>query len=143
MTLEYDSVRDFAKALGKVSPELRRQLRPQLRNAGQHVLDDMKRRASYSTRIPGATRMTVSFDAKGGGIRFRVSAARAPHARVLERGNDGSRSASFRHPVFGDRDVWVTQATRPFFFPALQAGRPEIKRGISAAVKASLREVQR
>lgn len=143
MTLEYSSVRDFAKALGKVSPELRRELRPQLRSAGQHVLSDMKRRAAYSSRIPSAIRMTVSFSSRGGGVRFRVNAGRAPHARVLERGNDGGRGGTFRHPVFGDRDVWVTQATRPFFFPAVQAGRSEIKRGISAAVKASLKEVSR
>lgn len=143
MTLEYASVTRFAKALGKVPLELRRELRPQLRAAGQHILDDMKRRASYSTRIPGATRMTVSFSARGGGIRFRVMASRAPHARVLERGNLGGRAATFRHPVFGDPDVWVSQATRPFFFPAVAAGRPELNKGISNAVKASLREVSR
>lgn len=141
MGLEYSSVRDLARDLGRVPIELRRQLRPALREGGQHILDDMRRRASYSSRIPGATRMTVSFSAKGGGIRFRTIAARAPHARPLEMGNQGGRAERFRHPVFGDKEVWVTQPTRPFFFPALKAGRSQLHAHIGKAITSSLREV--
>lgn len=143
MTLEYSSVRDFAQALGKVPIELRRQLRPQLREGGQEIVDDMRQRAAYSSRIPGAIGMTVSFSAKGGGVRFRVNARRAPHARVLELGNQSGRANLFRHPVFGDQEVWATQETRPFFFPALKAGRPKLHSHIRTAVQASLREVSR
>jgi hypothetical protein len=84
----------------------------------------MRQRASYSSRIPSATRMTVRFTAKGGGVFFRVSSAKAPEARPLERGNKGRPGATFRHPVFGDSEDWVTQPTRPFFFPACQGRQP-------------------
>lgn len=140
MPVEYSSVRDFARKLGKIPIELRRELRPELRHVGEVIRTDMRQRASYSSRIPGAIQMTVSFAAKGGGVRFRVNSKQAPHARVLERGNLGGRSDTFRHPVFGDRDVWVTQPTRPFFFPAIQAGREPLKQGISHAVAAAQRK---
>lgn len=140
MGVEYVGVREAVRALGKAGPELRKELRPQLRAAGSVIRNDMRSRSAYSSRIPGAIGMTLRFDARGGGIRFSVNAKRAPHARVLERGNLGGRATTFRHPVFG-RDWWVSQATRPFFFPALIAGRGVVKQRISDAVKASLRKV--
>lgn len=143
MGVEYDSVRGLVRAWGRVPIELRRELRPALRHAGEELRSDMRRRASYSSRIPGAIGLTVSFSAKGGGIRLRVNSRKAPHARVLERGNLGGRAGTFRHPVFGDRDHWVTQETRPFFFPALKAGRTQVKNNVRGAVLASLREVTR
>lgn len=141
MGVEYLSIRQLAQELGMVPKELRSELRPKLRAGAQHITDDMKSRASYSTRIPSAIRMSVSFAARSGGITIRVDNRRAPHARPLELGNHGGRAASFRHPVFGNRDVWVTQPTRPFFFPAVKAGRPQLRKNVSDAVRASLRKV--
>lgn len=138
MGIDHHSITLLAAKLGQVPVELRRELRPQLRASAAHIVDDMKNRASYSSRIPDAIGMGVSFSSRSGGITIRVNSKKAPHARVLERGNDGSRSGSFRHPVFGDMDDWVSQPTRPFFFPAIKAGRPELQKRISAAVRASL-----
>lgn len=141
--VDYTSVTMLARTLGTVPLELRKELRPKLRAGAQHIVDDMKSRASFSTRIPGAIGMTVSFSGRGrgGGVKIRVNSKRAPHARLLERGNDGGRSSSFRHPVMGDMDVWVSQPTRPFFFPAVFAGRDQVRKNISDAVAASLRKV--
>jgi hypothetical protein len=141
VTVDHFPITRLARELGMVPIELRRELRPQLRAAAVHIVDDMKDRASYSTRIPNAITMSVAFGARSGGITIRVNSKKAPHARVLERGNDASRSATFRHPVFGDTDVWVTQPTHPFFFPAIKTGRPELQKRISEAVRASLRKV--
>jgi hypothetical protein len=143
MPVEYDSVRSAIRGLGRATPELKRQLRPRLRSAGESIRQDMRARASYSTRIPGAIGMRTSFSAKGGGVSFRVSVKKAPHSRVMERGNLKGRHGTFRHPVFGDRQTWVSQPTRPYFYPALVAGRPAMERNITDAVRASLREVQR
>lgn len=141
--VEFDSIRELARAWGKVPTTLRRELRPAMRRAGEELRGDMRKRASYSSRIPSAIRMTTSFSARGGGVKFRVDARRAPHARVLERGNMRGRATHFRHPVFGDKETWVTQPTRPFFFPALVAGRARMKEQIRGAVRTSLREVTR
>jgi hypothetical protein len=141
--VDHQSITMLAKQLGSVPIELRRELRPKLRASAQHIVDDMRQRASYSTRIPGAIRMTVSFSGRGsgGGVKIRVDSQKAPHARVLERGNDGSRSSTFRHPVFGNTDSWVSQKTRPFFFPAIKAGKTELRNNIRAAVAAAMKGV--
>lgn len=150
--VDHSSITMLARQLGKVPIELRRELRPKIRASADHVVADMKARASYSSRIPGAIRTTVSFAGgrgrSGGGITIRANAARAPHARVLERGNLGGRAATFRHPVFpwsSNRSdwTWVNQPTRPFFFPAIKAGRAQLKKNIAEAVSASLRKVTR
>lgn len=140
--VEYTAVSDLVRAFGRLPESLRKELRPQLRDASRHIVTDMKGRASYSRRIPRAIRMTVAFSGKKTGVNIRVSAKQAPHARVLERGNAGRHSTQFRHPVFGNKDVWVSQARRPFFFPAITAGRDRVRRNISDAVRASLREVK-
>lgn len=143
MGVEYSSVRDMSRALGRVPITLRRELRPALRASGEQMRSEMRERASFSSRIPGAIRLTTRFSAKGGGVRLTVDGRQAPHARVLEQGNLRGRSSHFRHPVFGDRETWVTQPRRPFFFPALVAGRSRMKDQISGAVRTSLREVTR
>lgn len=148
MSVEHTSVRGAIRALGKASPELKQRLRPAMRNVGETIRRDMQHRASYSSRIPGAIRMTTSFSAKSGGVKFRVDAKKAPHARALERGNLSGRHSTFRHPVFARSSnradwVWTTQATRPFFFPALKAGGKHMRKQITDAVQASLREVAR
>lgn len=68
--------------------------------------------------------------AQTAGVFLRVNAARAPHARPYE-GMTGRNP--FRHPVFGDRSVWVAERTRPFLVPAVQETRPEV---MGAAVDA-------
>jgi hypothetical protein len=136
--VEFSSVTEFAKALGGVPKELRSEMRPALKASADHVVNDMKSNASWSTRIPGAIRSRVSFAQSGGGVKITVDQKRAPHARVLE--GLTARGGTFRHPVFGNRDVWVSQASRPYFFPAVRAGRDQLRRNITDAVRASLRK---
>jgi hypothetical protein len=49
----------------------------------------------------------------GGGLRFTTSMAQ-PDEAELPRGFD-SGATGFRHPVFGDRDVWVHQTGGSWF----------------------------
>src|SRR5687768_7709415 len=121
--------------LRRVPLELRRELRPAVQAAAQGVLAEARSRAGWSSRIPGAMRVAVRFTGKGAGASVVVRAARAPHARPY--GHLGS-AGTFRHPVHGDRDVWVTQAARPFLFPAARATREQAAREIDQAVVAAL-----
>ena len=130
-------LRTLVADLGKMDPALRADLRKRFRAIGQVVLDDARRRASWSSRIPAATSLRTSTMASSAGIMLRVNAARAPHARPYE-GID-SRGGSFRHPVFGNRDVWVAQQHRPFLFPAAQAHRAEVTEAAIEAVKTAAR----
>jgi hypothetical protein len=104
----------LAAALRRMPQDIRQEQRPALRAAGALVRNRAASNASWSTRIPGALRVTTSGAVGRSAVSVTVSRARAPHARPLE-GITGGRS--FRHPVFGT-DRWVTQACRPFLAPA-------------------------
>lgn len=112
-------VRLLAAQLGRVPKDLQAQLRPLVTEAGRSTRDDAARRASWSTRIPGALKVRTSFAGKRAGVYIAASAALAPHARPYEGITGGS---SFRHPLFGDYDYsWFPQDTRPFLAPAVLA----------------------
>lgn len=143
MPIDHASITMLVIELGRVPNELRRELRPAIRDGAEHIIRDMQGRADWSTRIPSAIKMSVLFSSlgSGGGAKIRVDRNLAPHARPFE--GASSRGGFFRHPVFGDRTTWVSQSTRPFFFPAIKAGRAQLQKNIADAVRASLRKVSR
>ena len=119
VTIDLSGLRSFATAVRKASPELKTALKAGLREGGEIVADEARARSSWSTRIPGSIRVRSS------GIRVSVVAggAKAPDAAPYEnKGVDGF----FRHPVFGNREVWVDQKARPFLRPAAEATAPRV-----------------
>jgi len=132
MGIEYTSVRALAEAFGTLPAEMRAELRPRLKAAGGLVAAAARSNASWSSRIPGAIRVSTSFTSRTGGVSVRVDSQKAPHARAYE-GIAGN--ATFRHPVYGG-DTWVEQETRPFLAPAVNAKRAVVMAEIEAAVKA-------
>lgn len=129
---------------GKFPANVTRELRPALRKAAQPILRDAKQRASWSTRIPGAISLGASFTSRNPGVRLRVDASKAPHARPYEFGS--GRNRNLRHPVFGRggpanrrRWMWTEQQPRPFFFPAVHAGADGVVDETNAAVLAAAR----
>lgn len=126
-----DAVKKLIQDLGALPEELRKQLGPEFLRAGRPILEDAKRCADWSTRIPKAMFLRVSRSRKNPGVRLGVSARQAPHARLYEFGQD---RRGFRHPVFGNREVWVQQNTRPYLIPAIKAGR---QRWLDAADRAA------
>jgi hypothetical protein len=135
MDVEFNGVRILAREFGTVPIELRRELRPRMRQAGEVVRREIQSAAGWSSQIPAAVRLTVAFGSKTGGVRIFVDAKKAPHARPLE--NMGAEG-TFRHPVFGNRDNWVAQAARPFFFKTVKANREQVRSLVADAVKASM-----
>lgn len=127
--IEHQQVASFARQLANVPTELRRELRPALRSSGEKVAARVRANASWSSRIPAATKTKVSFS-KSGGVMVFTDQKAAPHARPLEFGNAGMFN---RHPVFG-RDTWVDQPTRPFFMPAVAASEQDVVREIQNAI---------
>ncbi len=108
----------IARDMRALPGEARRAVRPALRKAGQVVATEAKVNASWSSRIPGTINVVTSFRLNREGVTVKAGGAGAPHARPYENlGEPGT----FRHPVYGNREVWVTQAARPFLFPAARA----------------------
>ncbi len=85
----------------------------------------------------------MQYAGRNPGVRIVARKAIAPHARVYE-GLSAGRGGSFRHPVFQRRnlqtprrEVWVTQRTRAFLLPAVQAGRERIVTELGDALTSS------
>jgi hypothetical protein len=143
-----DELRRLVRDLGKLPDDMRRELRPALLVTGQEALARARANASWSKRIPGATRLAVSFAKRRPGVALVVNLRQAPHARALE--NLGQQG-TFRHPVpdtrrrgvraavRGDARLWVSQRARPFLFPAARAEWERIDADIGAAVDAAAR----
>ena len=117
----------LARALARAAPEAWAACRVSLRAAGMIVADDARGRASFSTRIPGSIRVRTG----RGNVRVVAGGPTAPDAAPLE--NKG-QSGNFRHPVWGNREVWVDQPARPFLAPALDAHREEVAQLMEDAV---------
>lgn len=134
------SLDELVADLAGMPTELRRQIRPALNRAVAPIQRDAQRRASWSRRIPGAIKVKTSFAQRSPGLRLFVDVAKAPHARPYE--DASQRNKRLRHPVFlreGRREVWVEQDRRPFFFPAVQAGRAGVVQEVAGAVAATAR----
>lgn len=149
--------------------QVRREVRTAVTESGKEIVDRVKEEASWSTRIPDATSLRTSFGVRSSGVTVVTSASKAPHARPYElgsrnvydegevakrsRGNANRRRAAMSqmrakgvgvtrmlsHPVFGDKNNWVSEPTRPFFFAAAEAATPAVEKRMDEAVNAALR----
>ncbi len=112
------SWRRLQRDLKDLGPEIRKDFNNEIKGIAGKIVSDAKANAAWSTRIPGA--LSVSVTASRVGVK--ASRRKAPHARAFE----GVRRAGFgavrefRHPVYGNRNVWVSQPTRPFLAPAIR-----------------------
>lgn len=130
--------------LGQMSNAQRKALRQEIARVGQTALSDARSRAgSWSSRIPSAItgRPTMSLTTGRVGYELRADVSEAvPHARVFEGISQQGSSGHFRHPVFGNREVWVSQKTRPFMWPAVRGRAADLRRGVEKAVEDAARE---
>lgn len=123
-TLEFngsDAVLRLRRNMLKVPEEMRTAVRRPLRAAAQQVMAEAQDISGWSSRIGPAMRIRTSFASRRPGVFIQVDRRKAPHARPYE----GIVQWTFRHPVFGNREVWVDQASRPYLVPALEANEGE------------------
>jgi hypothetical protein len=115
--IDPEELRRFFLDLRKADPVLAREFRRAIRDSGQRVQAKVRagaERVSTDTgRIPAAVRVSTSFRPRRAAISITISSRRAPEARPLEA---LGITKVFRHPVFGNRSIWVRQTSRPFFF---------------------------
>jgi len=116
---------DFAK----MSKDAKSHLRKNMRKIATPTLQKIRDAASWSSRIPGSTRIATGFTSRFTGVRIETDRRVSPHARPYEH---GGQPGVFRHPVFGryDRDrrlwTWVSQPARPYMYPTALEDIPEI-----------------
>lgn len=126
----------FAKALRRQAPDMAVTLRKELRAAGEIVAADARARASFSSKIPASIKTRVS----GATISIVAGSKKAADAAPYE--NEG-KQGDFRHPLFGNRAVWISQKAHPFLHPALEAGRPAVMDAALQALDRAVDQVTR
>jgi hypothetical protein len=92
-------------------------------------------------RVARATRMSV----RQNGIAISVSGTRvdARYPTLAMYLNGFPRKRPWRHPVFGNRLVWVAQRGREVFYPTLIEYAPRWRKGVVAAIEDTIREIER
>ena len=116
--------------------ELRKELNKGIKRAAKPLIP--KARAEALSRLPqrgGLAKQIAKEPA-----RVQVRTGRTPGVRVVvgkKRG--GAQQANrgvIRHPVFGNREVWVDQKVTPGWFDdPMKAGAPAIRRDIEQAME--------
>lgn len=132
--------------------DLRRELRSNIKDAGKPVVADLQsavmrvemkssrggvahpdRSTGLRRRIARATTLSVTAN----GIRLKVVGRRVD-ARYpkLAKYTDASigNYARWRHPVLGNRDVWVTQSGSPWWFVTIARHRSDFRRACLKAM---------
>lgn len=107
--------------------ELKRRFRRELRAAAAPMVPAVRasiaaipvKGTSGSTglrkRLQRATRLAVRTTGRSAMVRILVDPKRLPSGqKALAEEMEGTKR--WRHPVFGDRGVWVTQQSHPYFF---------------------------
>lgn len=136
--LDTTDFKSFSRALRRAQPVLAKGLRVQLRAAGELVAEEARGQVSGASKsIPPTIKVrtsgvTVSVIAGGNG---------KPLAGLFELGNaSGGGGGTFRHPVYGNQDVWVNQPMHPFLGKALDAKKDEAMVLVVNALDDAIRE---
>lgn len=128
ISIDTRALSQLARDMKDADRELRRSLQRRMRAALEPAKQAVRAETAWSSRIPAAVTGRVSYAVKGATARVVVDAKKAPEARPL---NNAGKSGTFRHPVYGNRDVWVAQAARPFIPAALERSAPAVAREIA------------
>lgn len=117
----------FGAELQSTTPVLRFGTRSTVRHWAEAFVAAALAKASWSR---GRVQASFRIVGQGDNVVVYAGGQGAPEAAPLD--NEG-KSGTFRHPVFGNRDVWVAQKARPFFTPAFRtvtAALPEREMGV-------------
>ena len=130
------------KAIKKWEPEVRKQLRKELRASGETIAAGSRLLAgAHSKTIPPTIKTRTRIQSRKVEVEIRAGSADVPIAGLFEFGNKGGSKSqastgrgSFRHPVFGDRGKWVNQDMHPYIAPIVKLRIPTVTRRVSDAV---------
>lgn len=136
------NAREFRKIVTKNMEGVSKLAATALRNAIRSIPATSGESTGLRSRMVGAVRTETKI---AGGIladsRSQVSvmvdSTKMGTQRTLPRHLE--RAKGWRHPVYGNREVWVTQPGHPFFYSTLDYFMPEW----SAAVRAAMEETVR
>ena len=147
------------RALGQVAggQQLRRELSGGLRDVLRPYVPRLRAayRAGPSTRgssrrrggslrglLARSVRVEVRLSGRTAGARIRADGRRMPDGmRAIPRYWEGG--GRWRHPVFGDREVWVTQPGHPTFYATVRPAEFQARREVALVVRRIIRRLER
>jgi hypothetical protein len=132
------------RAIKKWDREVRKELRSELKGAGEMIASDARQRADAVSKTAGKTiKVRTGITSRQVEVKVLAGSPDVPIAGLLELGNKGGRSkGKFRHPVFGDRGNWQDQPMHPYVAPAVAHREGDVKKRVEAAVARSIDTVK-
>lgn len=143
-TADFVRVANQLRALGKDGMVLRRELRNELKDAARPMGDAVREHVAlyvpsgYAPVLAAAVTVTPMQSLRGAtaGLKLRVTAKGRRQRRqvgVIDKG-------ILRHPVYGNRDVWVSQRVKPGFasdplYDSSDEARDQIQQAIRKAIE--------
>lgn len=87
-----------------------------------------------------AVRVEVRTTGKDANVSIRVDGRKMPaHMKSLPSMAEGKKR--WRHPVFGNREVWVTQASRPYFYKVVKPVGAASRRAVNRVLDGITRDI--
>jgi len=87
-----------------------------------------------------ATRLEVKTSGKAAGVAIRVDGRKMPaHMKSLPAMVEGKKR--WRHPVFGNRNVWVQQPSHPYFYNVVRVAGPASRRAVNKVLDGITRDI--
>lgn len=137
---------------GMDNPEVKKRFRRELRAVAQPFVP-LVRASIRSTpakrpytadglrgRMVKATRIEVRTTGRDAGVAIRVDGRKMPSKqKALPKMMEGTKR--WRHPVFGNREVWVTQPPKPYFFRVVRPAGAASRRAASRVVDSISRDI--
>ena len=125
--------------------ELRKELNRSLRAAAKPLIP--KARAEALRRLPSKGGLAKQVSKEPMRVQVRTGATTAGVRIVVGRKQGGARAANrgfIRHPVFGNREVWVDQKVpADWFDEPLTKSAPEVRRALEGAMNDIAEQVVR
>ena len=164
-TIDSAEFKAFYKAMTKVDPEVKKSIRKRLMDAAKPIVEEVKQaelnipatREAGETRkkkgatlglrasLANATKADFNGTSKGAAVHIRVSTtkfmAASGRPRTLPYYMEGRRKRAWRHPVFGNREVWVAQSSHPVLAPTVLQHKEKFAKEVTEAVMDALQAV--
>lgn len=157
----------FYKALAQFDPELKKALRKRLIDLAKpivaetkqaemnlpsksgEVLQTRKKKGTtlgFRASLAAATKADFNGTGKGAALHIRVSTSRflavSGRPRTLPYYMEGRRKRPWRHPVFGNKDNWTSQKSKPFLGEVVSRNKPAFALAVETAVNDVVKEIQ-
>jgi len=128
------------------NPELKKRFSNELRQAAKPMVPAVKQairqipsKQGYTAdglrgRMARAVKLEVRTTGRDAGVRIRVDGRKMPSGdKSLQAYMEGVKKP-WRHPVYGNREVWVRQSPKPYFYRTVESMGQRARQGVNRAI---------